>query len=206
MVVPNSLVLQHSYRHLGPDQLTEAQRHLDSASDALHMALLTLDGSPDDGRDAKQDRAATARHLLAEAVVALGRARVFVPGLRTYAVNVVTTSERDVDRELARLHELTSKLLWRNHTLLPARANAEPLAPEDEAQLARVVHELANHARIDRAMRHKWLVATALFGLLAPIIGGGGLGAALVVLALVSGTFAAFELVRGSAPPVLPVA
>ena len=63
------------------------------------------------------------------------------------------------------------------------------------------VHELANHARIDRAMRHKWLVATALFGMLAPV-----LGAALVVLALVSGTFAALELVRGAAPPVLPAA
>jgi hypothetical protein len=199
MPAPNALVLQHSYRHLGPEQHAAALRHLSTATDTLHMALLTLDGSPDDGRDAKHGRAATARNLLAEAVVSLARAKVYVPGVRTYAVNVVTTTEPDIDRELARLHELTSKLLWRNHALLPARDDAQPLAPEDEAQLALVVRELATHARIDRAMRHKWLVAAALFGMLAPAV-----GVALYVLALVSGTFAALELVRGAAPPVLP--
>lgn len=201
MVVPNSLVLQHSYRHLGPEAHAAAQRHLLAAADTLNMALLTLDGSPDDSREAKQGRAASARHFLAEAVVSLARARVYVPGVRTYAVNVVTTSERDVDRELARLHELTSKLLWRNHAVLPARHQAEPLGPEDEAQLAAVVNALTAHARIDRAMRHKWLVAAALFGVLAPI-----LGVALYLLAAVSGTFAAVELARGAAPPVLPAA
>lgn len=191
-MVPNSLVLQHSYRHLGPGEQEAAQRHLSAAADALNMALLTLDGSPDDGRDAKYERAASARRFLAEAVVALARARVYVPGIRTYAVNVVTTTERDVDRELARLHELTSKLLWRNHCVLPGRNQAQPLAPEDEAQLALVVRDLSTHARIDRAMRHKWLVAAALFGLLAPV-----LGVALYLLAVVSGTFAMLELARG---------
>jgi hypothetical protein len=201
MAVPNSLVLQHDYRHLGPEGYNRAERHLDVAVDALSMALLTLDGSPDDGRDAKQGRAATARHFLAEGALGLARARVYIPGIRTYAVNVVTSSERDVDRELARLHELTTKLLWRNHAVLPARNQAPPLAPEDEAQLAAVVRELAIHARIDRAMRHKWLVAAAMFGMfgaLAPI-----LGVALYLLAAASGTVAVVELARGAAPPVL---
>jgi hypothetical protein len=197
-MVPNSLVLQHGYRHLGPDERLTAQRHLIAAADALHMVLLTLEGSPDDGRGAKHARAASARHLLAEAVVALARARVYVPGVRTYAVNVVTTTEPDLDRELARLHELTSKLLWRNHSVLPGRTRAQPLAPEDEAQLALVVRELATHARIGRAMRHKWLVAAALFGMLAPV-----LGVALYLLAVVSGTFAVVELARGG-PVVEP--
>jgi hypothetical protein len=192
-MVPNSLVLQHSYRHLVPGEHLAAQRHLSAAADALNMALLTLDGSPDDGRDAKYAQAASARHFLAEAVVSLARARVYVPGIRTYAVNVVTTTERDLDRELARLHELTSKLLWRNHAVLPGRNQAQPLAPEDEAQLALVVRDLSAHARIDRAMRHKWLFAAALFGVLAPV-----LGVALYLLAVLSGTFAMLELARGA--------
>lgn len=199
MAIPNSLVLQHDYRHLGPEAHAGAEGHLSSAVEALNMVMLTLDGSPDDGREAKLGRAATARHFLAEAAVSLARARVHVPGVRTYAVNVVAATEPDVDRELARLHELTSKLLWRNHALLPARLEGQPLAPEDEAQLAAVVRELATHARIDRAMRHKWLVAAAMFGVLAPV-----LGVALYVLAVVSGTVAAVELARGAAPPVLP--
>lgn len=199
MAVPNSLVLQHGYRQLGPEDHYRAKRHLSVAVDALNMALLTLDGSTDDGRDAKQGRAATARHFLAEAAVGLARARVYIPGIRTYAVNVVTTSEPDLDRELARLHELTTKLLWRNHAVLPPRKQAAPLAPEDEAQLAAVVRELATHARIDRAMRHKWLVAAAMFGVLAPV-----LGVALYLLAALSGTVAVVELARGAAPPVLP--
>jgi hypothetical protein len=188
----NSSVLQHGYRHIGPGEQLAAERHLIAAADALNMVLLTLDGSPDDGRDAKHARAASARHLLAEAVVALARARVYVPGVRTYAVNVVTTTEPDLDRELARLHELTSKLLWRNHSVLPGRTRGQPLAPEDEAQLALVVRDLATQARIGRALRHKWLVATALFGMFAPV-----LGVALYLLAVVSGTFAVVELARG---------
>jgi len=195
MVTPNSLVLQHSYRHIGPSAYTRAQPYLADAVDALNMVLLTLEGSPDDGREAKGDRAATARHFLADAAQDLARARVFVPGIHTYAINVVTTTEPDIERELVRLHELTTKLLWRNHTLLPARTEGQPLAPEDEAQLAAVVRDLATHARIDRAMRHKWIVAAALFGMLAPI-----LGVALYLLAAASGTLAAVELARGSAP------
>ena len=194
MAVPNSLVLQHSYRQLA-DGHAAAERQLSSAADALHMALLSLEGSPDDERTAKHSRVATARHFLVEAVTGLARAKVYIPGIRTYAVNIVTTSEADPDRELARLHELASQLLWRNHSFLPARVQAQPLAPEDEAQLAAVVRELGLQSRIDKLMRHKWLVATAVFGLLAPAVGVG-----LVVLAVASGAAAAVEIARA---PVL---
>jgi hypothetical protein len=195
MVVSNSLVLQHSYRHVGPEAHTAAERHLSVAADTLNMALLTIDGSNDEERTAKHSRVATARHFLVEAVTALARARVYVPGIRTYAVNIVTTSEPELDRELVRLHELATQLLWRNHSFLPARIQAQPLAPEDEAQLAAVVRELGIHARIDRVMRHKWLVATAVFGLLAPAVGVG-----LMLLAVASGTAAAIEIARSATP------
>lgn len=199
MAIPNSMVLQHSYRHPGPEAHVAAERHLSVATDALNMALLTIEGSPDDGRTAKQSRVTSARHFLVEAVLALARARVHVPGIRTYAVNIVTNSEPELDRELARLHELSAQLLWRNHSFLPARVQAPPLAPEDEAQLAAVVRGLRTHARIDRAMRHKWLVAMALFGALAPVF-----GVALYLLALASATVATVEIVRGAAMPALP--
>ena len=196
---PTSLLLQRSYRRLGHEESQLAEVHLHGAADALNMALLTLDGSPDEGAEAKLSRVTSARNLLAEAVTALARARVYLPGIRTYAVNVIASSERELDRELARLHQLATTLLWHNHALLPARDQAEPLAPEDEAQLAAVVRELATHARLERATRYKWLVATAFFGVLAPV-----LGIALYLCAVVSGTMAAIELARGSSPPVLP--
>lgn len=195
---PTSLALQQSYRDLGPEHARMAETFLRDAADMLHMVLLTLEG-PGEGREAKEAKLATANHLLVEAVTALGRARVYVPGVRTYAVNIVTNSEPDHDRELDRLHEIATQLLWQNHAVLPARKQAQPLAPEDEAQLAAVVRELAVHAKIGQAMRHKWLVATALLGALAPVLGVG-----LVVLALASGAMAAVELARGAAPPVLP--
>ncbi len=195
MVVSNSLVLQQSYRHLDPEANAAAQRHLSVAADALNMALLTIDASIDDERTAKQNRVSTARHFIVEAVTALARARVYVPGIRTYAVNIVTTSEPELDRELSRLRELANQLLWRNHSFLPARMQAQPLAPEDEAQLAAVVRELGVAARIDRLMRHKWLLASAVFGLLAPALGLG-----LLALALASGAVAAVEFARDAAP------
>jgi len=201
MAVSNSMILQQSYRQLGPEAHHAAQRHLSVATDALNMVLLSIEGSDDDGRTAKESRVASTRHFLAEAVTALARARVYIPGIRTYAVNIVTNSEPEIDRELARLHDLATQLLWRNHCFLPARAQAQPLAPEDEAQLAAVVRELRTHARIDRAMRHKWLVATALLGALAPVF-----GVALYLLAVASGAVAAVELVRGAALPALPAA
>ena len=194
MSVPNRLALQHGYRHLGPDQTRMAETFLHEATDMLHMVLLTLDGP-----EAKEAKLATAHHLLVDAVNALGRARVYIPGIRTYAVIIVTNSEPDADRELDRLHEIATQLLWQNHAILPARSQAQPLAPEDEAQLAAVVRELAVQAKIGQAMRHKWLVVTALLSVLAPVVGVG-----LVVLALASGTMAALELARGAAPPVLP--
>lgn len=198
MAPPNSLILQRSYRQLGPEAHAEALVYMESADDALHMALLTLDGSPDDSWEAKARRAANARNFLADAVHQLARARVYIPGIHTYAVNVVTSTEPDVERELVRLHGLTTKLLWRNHSVLPARSEGDPLAPEDEAQLAAMVRDLATHARIDRAMRHKWLMAAALLGALAPLF-----GVALVFLAALSTAAGAVELARGAAPPVL---
>lgn len=196
MAAINSLVLQNSYRHLGPEAHAAAEQHLSVAADALNMALLTLEGSDDEERTAKHSRVASARHILVEAVTALARARVFVPGIRTYAVNVVTNGEPELDRELTRLHQLATQLLWRNQSFLPARTQAQPLAPEDEAQLAAVVRELGLHARIERVMRHKWLIATAVFGLLAPVVGLG-----LVVLAAASGAAAAVEMARTSTQP-----
>ncbi|NVB41826.1 hypothetical protein G6O69_28595 [Pseudenhygromyxa sp. WMMC2535] len=196
---PTSLALQRSYRHLDPAQVDAARHHLHNADDALNMALLTLDGSEDEHREAKQARAATARRLLAEAVTSLARARVFVPGVRTYTVSVVTTGEREIDRELLRLHELATTLLWHNHSVLPAQRQAQPLTPEDEAQLAAVVGNLNAQARLDRAMRFKWLVGAALCSVLAPALGFG-----LFLLALASAIMAGVELARGAAPPVLP--
>lgn len=199
MVAPNSLALQCSYRQLGAEGCGAAIAYLEEADDALNMALLSLEGSPDDGWADKARHAATARRLLAEAVVQLARARVYVPGVHTYAVNVVTANESDVERELVRLRGLTTTLLWRNHALLPARSEGQPLAPEDEAQLEAMVRDLATHARIDRAMRHKWLMAAALLGALAPLF-----GVALVFLAAISTAAGAVELARGASPPVLP--
>lgn len=198
--IPNGLALLDGYRFVDPEHRRFAAAHLRAAADALSMALLTLDGT-DDVREDKRSRAANARHLLAEAVTSLARARVYVPGIRTYAVNVVTSGERGLDRELARLREIATQLLWRNHAYLPARAQAEPLTPEDEAQLAAVHRDLATHARIERAMRHKWLLGAAVFGVLAPVLGVG-----LYLLAVASGAMAARELARGAPTSVLPAA
>ncbi len=198
MIVPNNLALQHSYRHLGPEQTRMAEGFLHDAADMLHMALLSLD-APGEDREAKAAKLATIHPLLVDAVTALGRARVYLPGVRTYAVNIVTNSEPDADREFDRLHEIATQLLWQNHAVLPARTQAQPLAPEDEAQLAAVVRDLAIQGKISQAMRHKWLVASALLTALAPVLGVG-----MVVLAIASGAMAAIELARGSAPPVLP--
>ncbi len=189
----------HGYRYVDREHAERAQSHLRDAADALSMSLLTLDGTLDEGREGKLARAASARHLLAEAVTALAKARVYNPEIRTYAVNVVTSSERDVDRELARLHEVATALTWRNHAVLPTRDQAEPLAPEDEAQLAAVHRDLAAHARLSRATRHKWLLGAALFGVLGPVLGVG-----LYLLAAFSGAMAAVELARSSPPPALP--
>jgi hypothetical protein len=198
MRIPESPALQHGYRHLGPEQARDAEVFLRTADDMLHMVLLTLD-APAEGREAKLARLASAQGLLVEAVTALGRARVYVPGVRTYTVDFVTNGEPDLDRELDRLHQLAASLLWHNHAVLPVRAQGQPLAPEDEAQLALVVRELTTQAKLAQALRHKWLVASAVFGLLTPV-----LGLALLVPALASGAIAAIELARGAAPPVLP--
>jgi hypothetical protein len=164
-----------------------ARAHLEAASDALSMALLTLAGEDDDRGD-KYLRAATARGFLAEALTALSRARIYLTGIRTHSLPVLMSTESDPDAELQRLHQIATRLLWHNHMHLPARLQADPLAPEEEAQLAVVLAGLARNARIGRALRHKWVgLAVAVAGV-GPLVGlpllGFGAGVVTVGLAL----------------------
>lgn len=133
-----------------------AGRHLATASDALSLALLTLSGERGEDRREKLRRAEQARGFLVEAVTALSRARIYVPGIRTHALPVVMATEANLDAELQRLHQIATRLLWQNHAHLPARLQAKPLAPEEEAQLAVVLQGIARGARIERALRYKW--------------------------------------------------
>lgn len=153
-----------------------ARAHLELASDALSMALLTLAGDDDDRGD-KLRRGQQCRALLAEALTGLSRARVYIPTIRTYTLSVLLATEANPDAELQRLHRLTSHLLWQNHPHLPARVQAKPMAPEEEAQLALVVAGLVRSARIDRALRYKWV---GLAGLVA--VGGAAIGMPVVGL------------------------
>jgi hypothetical protein len=141
-----------------------ASRHLRSASDALALALLSLGGSTDETRSEKLHRAAHARSFLAEAVTSLSRARIYVRGVRTHSLAVVMASERNIDRELDRLHQIATRLLWQNHAYLPARTEAKPLSSEEEAQLAVMVHYLSRSAKIGRVMRYRWAMAGLLVG------------------------------------------
>ncbi|MBC8074285.1 MAG: hypothetical protein IAG13_38555, partial [Deltaproteobacteria bacterium] len=134
----------------------EIVRLLQTASDALTLAVLTLEGRSGDDRGDKLRRAEHARGFMVEAVTALGRARVYVPKLKTHALPVLLATERRPEAELARLHQMATRLLWQNHAYLPARSEATPLAPEDERQLAVVVAGVSRGARIDRALRYRW--------------------------------------------------
>lgn len=138
------------------------------------MALLALGGDDDDMGD-KLRRAEQTRGFLAEAVTALSRARIYIPGIKTHALPVLLATENRPDAELARLHQITTRLMWQNHAVLPARSQAQPLDPEEEAQLAVVLSSLARNAKISRALRYKWL------GLgLAVAVGGPALGLPLI--------------------------
>jgi hypothetical protein len=132
-----------------------ARRHLVNASDALSMAMLALSGNLGE-RSGKLARAEQARTFLLEAATSLSRARVYVPGIRTHSLQVVMAWMGDADAELVRLNHIATRLLWQNHKYLPARLQAKPLAPEDEAQLANVVRGLAPSGKIKRALRDKW--------------------------------------------------
>lgn len=189
------------YRRGEPDEGARgpgAQRPLSEACDALHVALLTLESQ--DAEDNPERTAAQARAFLAEAVNALNRARVFVPEVFSYTPSVIAASEPEPAVELARLHQMATRLLWYNHRLLPTRT-PQPLRPEDEAQLATLVRALSRTARAARALRHAWLAAAAALAVLLP------LGPTAVVFGLVA-CFAlvwlmqAVSVLRGA--PALP--
>lgn len=151
--------LRDGYREaaLGSATREELARLLQTAADALNLAVLTLSGQGADDRGDKIRRADHARAFLVEAAFALGRARVFVPKLRTQALPVLLACEARPEAELARLHHIATRLLWQNHAYLPARSQATPLPPEEEAQLAVVVADVTRAVRIDRALRYRWI-------------------------------------------------
>ncbi|MCB9705752.1 MAG: hypothetical protein H6711_28055 [Myxococcales bacterium] len=163
----------------------EVEPFLETAGEALHVTLLTLaeEGHGERSGGDLLARAAQARSLLAEAVLALGRARLFHPEIHTYSLAVVMTSEPEIHAELTRLHQLTSRLLWYNIAYLPARRVAAPLAPEDEAQLDVVVRGLARTAKIDRVLQLGWLPVLLLLSALGPIYGVPLFGLAVAVMA-----------------------
>lgn len=176
-----------AYRDSVADRLSaRAQRHLEAASDALSMALLALEDRGD-----KWSRADSARNFLAEAVTELSRARIYNPRIRTHAVPVLLTIESTAEAELHRLHQIATRLLWQNHMHLPARLQAKPLAPEEEAQLAVVFAGLARSARIESALRYKWSA-------LAVAVAAGGAALGLPMVGAVAG-ISALALVAVSA-------
>lgn len=154
----------------------EIARQLQLASDALTLAILTLEGRVGDERGDKLRRAEQARQFLAEATAALGRARVYVPKLRTFDLPVLLSADPRPEYELARLQQIATRLLWQNHAYLPARSEATPLPPEEERQLAVVVAGVTRGARIDRALRYRWCgvaLGVAALGMMAglPLLG-----------------------------------
>ncbi len=177
---------RHAYRASGAsDELGAlAENHLDRASDALSMALLALAGEGDDDRGDKWRRADQARNLLVEAVTALSRARVYRPGIRTHALPVLLDTASTPGQELHRLHAIATRLLWQNHRYLPAKIQADPLPPEEEAQLAVVLAGLARHNRMGRAFRSRWTGLALGVAVSATMLGLPVVGAAAGVTAL----------------------
>lgn len=166
--------LPSAYRRCDPvDEhlLLAAQRPLRDACEALHLALLCLESQDaEDSPGARHRVAAQARSFLAEAVTALNRARVYVPAVFSYTAPVIAASDPDPAAELARLHQLATRLLWYNHRFLPSRREA-PLGPEDEAQLAVLVRALARTTRAARALQHAWVAGAAVVAVLAALLG-----------------------------------
>jgi len=180
------LLQRDAYRNEhGSDQgvSAAARGHLEAASDALCMALLILAGDDDDRGD-KLRRAQQSRAFLAEAVTSLSRARVYIPAIRTHALPVLLATDANADVELQRLHGLASRLLWQNHAYLPARLQAQPMDPEAEAQLALVVAGLVRSARIDRALRYKWVGLAAFVAMSSAATGMVFTGAVAATTAL----------------------
>jgi hypothetical protein len=163
---------------------SRSRAHLERASDALSMALLALAGEGDDDRGDKWRRAEQARALLVEAVTALSRARVYNPGIRTHALPVLLDTASTPGQELHRLHGIATRLLWQNHRHLPAKIQADPLPPEEEAQLAVVLAGLARHNRMGRAFRSRWTGLALGVAVSATMLGLPIVGAAAGVTAL----------------------
>lgn len=182
--------LRDGYRDaaMGSATREEIARLLQTAADALNLAVLTLGGQGADERGDKIRRVEQARAFLVEATTALGRARVYVPKLRTQSLPVLLSSEARPEAELARLHHIATRLLWQNHAYLPARSQAKPLPPEEEAQLAVVVADVTRSARIDQALRYRWCGVALMLAAIGWLFGlsllGGVAGASGLVLAV----------------------
>lgn len=183
--VSTPLVLGHVYRDVDANAGVSAGPHLEAAADALAMALLCLDNAHRNG--GSDSRAREVRELLADAVVALSRARIYQPAIRSLSLAVVMANEPRVDAELSRLHNIATRLLFQNHQHLPARLQAKPLGPEEEAQLAVVVAGLARQARIARALRHRWLLAALGMAAAGPLLGAPVVGAVAAIGTVVAG-------------------
>lgn len=183
--IPQTLALRHVYRDDVVGTAGPAMGHLKAAADALAMALLSLEEGDDQGDRAW--RASQARSFLVEAVTALSRARIYNPRIRTLALPFIMATESRTDAELSRLHNIATRLLFQNHKYLPARLQAKPLAPEEEAQLAVVLAGLAHSARIARVFRHRWALAALGMAAAGPLLGAPVLGALAAVGTLVVG-------------------
>lgn len=184
--LPQTLLLRHVYRDDGVSATAAAGPHLSAAADALAMALLCLEDG--DAHGDRRWRAEQARGLLADAVTSLSRARVYNPRIRTLALPLVLASESRPEAELSRLHHMATRLLFQNHAHLPARSQAMPLAPEDEAQLAVVLSQLGINARLAaHAVRHRWALAALGVAVAGPLLGAPLVGIAAAVGTVVAG-------------------
>lgn len=188
-----ALVTGYRDAAMSPATRQEIARQLQLASDALTLAVLTLDGHGGSDRGDRLRRGEQARAFLVEAVGALGRARVWVPKLKTYDLPYVLSVDPSPAMELARLQQIATRLLWQNHAYLPARSEAQPLLPEEERQLAVMVAGVERGAKIDRALRYRWCgvaLGVAAMGMMCglPLLGA---------LAATSGlSLAVFRLLR----------
>lgn len=180
----HALAVRHAYREDSAPSRA-ALPHLRAAAEALAMALLCLEVAG--GQGARRWRAEQARDLVAEAVRSLSRARVYEPRIRTLAMPYVMASEARPEAELSRLHHIATRLSFQNHAFLPARRQAGPLAPEDEAQLAVVVADLTPPARLAKALRHRWAITALGLAVAGPMFGAPLLAATLAVGTMVAG-------------------
>jgi hypothetical protein len=201
-----ALPLVADYRHEDSETQGElndvVRRHLSEAAESLQLAVLVFEGArPEDDREDRFSQISKVREHLADALVALAKARVYVPGIKTYDLRVLTASERDPFAEAARLHHLVTTLLWQNHVVLPAPPRGEPLSPEDEAQLARVIFELRNAEWVQKIRHGGWWLAAGAALFMVPVVGGvAALGVAACSLAGLINLLRSEASARSTAP------